>query len=170
MGNIEEHVKTLHEMHHIGVERMLFLARKVDPTVFRGIVCKVVWACQQRQSIDCVSRTHDTGEIHVSNNWVRPLMNLPHYYNDVYMLMVDCGPGKIATWWELSGETGMVIAALLNELFLEKGSVEEILMDNGTAFKSAPVKAVLDRWNCKHITGCKKNLDGTAALRDITGG
>ena len=41
----------------------------------------------------------------------------------------------------------MTIAALLNKLFFEKGPVKKIPMDNGTAFKSTPVKAELDRWN-----------------------
>ena len=82
MCNIEDkHVKTLHEMHHMGVGRTLFLARKVNPTVSWGIVCKVVWVCQWCQSTDPVLSLHDAGEIHVSNNWVRLARNITHYWN-----------------------------------------------------------------------------------------
>ena len=59
--------------------------------------------------------------------------------------MVDCRLGRIAIWQELHGEKGTAIAAFLNKLFLERGPMGEIQMDNCTTFKSAPVKAVLDR-------------------------
>ena len=59
--------------------------------------------------------------------------------------MVDCGLSRIAIWWELNGETGVATAGLLNKLILERNPVKEILMDNGKVFKSALVKAVLDR-------------------------
>ena len=70
MWNIEnEHIKILHAMHHMGVERTLFL-RKVDPTVYRGIRHKVVRACQWCQSIDSIPSAYEVSGIHISNNYM----------------------------------------------------------------------------------------------------
>lgn len=120
------------------------MARKVDPTTYRGVVERVVQACQQCQSIDTVSNIQEAREVHVSNNWERLVIDVMHYQNGSYLLMVDCRPGRIAIWQESKGKTGTAVASILNELFLERGPVEVVLMDNGTAFKSAPVKAILE--------------------------
>ena len=71
---------------------------KPDPTVFRGIVHKAVQVCQQCQSSDPVPSMHEAGEIHVPNNLVKLAIDVIHYHDGVYLLMVDCGPGRIAMW------------------------------------------------------------------------
>ena len=49
-----------------------------------------------------------------------------------------------------------------NLVILERGPVEEILMDDGTAFNSASVKAVLNRWNVRtyYRTGYRPSWNG----------
>ena len=39
-------------MHHMGVDRTLFLARKVIPNINREEVRQIVWTCDRCQSID----------------------------------------------------------------------------------------------------------------------
>ena len=45
-------LEELHGMHHMGVERMLYLVRKVDPHIKREEVQKEVKNCVRCQSID----------------------------------------------------------------------------------------------------------------------
>ena len=39
-------LREMHEMHHLGVDRSLYLARKVDPTVTRQSIQRVVKGCE----------------------------------------------------------------------------------------------------------------------------
>ncbi|KAK3889084.1 hypothetical protein Pcinc_006959 [Petrolisthes cinctipes] len=45
-------VRELHQMYHMGVDRTLFVARKVDPAITREKVRQVVRQCDRCQSID----------------------------------------------------------------------------------------------------------------------
>ena len=38
---------------------------------------------------------------------------------------------------------------VLHEIFLERGSMDEVLMDNGAAFRSQALKNMLDKWNVR---------------------
>lgn len=44
-------------------------------------------------------------------------------------------------------ESAEEISRVLYEIYLERGPVEEVLMDNRTAFRSRALKDVLDEWN-----------------------
>ena len=50
-------------MHHMGVERTLYLVQKVDPHIKREEVQKLVKNWVQCQSIDPTPNIHDPGEI-----------------------------------------------------------------------------------------------------------
>ena len=65
--------------------------------------------------------------------------------------MVDCGPGRIAIWRQLKRESADEIASILNEIFLERGPVEELLMDNTTVFRSELLKRALDNWGVQRF-------------------
>lgn len=54
----------------------------------------------------------------------------------MYLTIVDCGPGRFAIWREIRAETADIIAKELGEIFSERGPVEEVLMDNGAAFRT----------------------------------
>lgn len=140
-------VKALHQMHHMGVDRTLFVARRVDPTVTREKVRQVVRECDRCQVIDPAPRVHEPGSLRVENDWKRLAVDVTHYRHQLYLSMVDCGPGRVAIWRELRAENAEEIARILNEIFLERGPVEEVLMDNSTAFRSRVMKEMLDKWN-----------------------
>ncbi|XP_076049685.1 uncharacterized protein LOC143030423 [Oratosquilla oratoria] len=53
--------KELHETHHLGADRSLFLARKVDSNISREEVRQTVRACARCQSIDPAPRPHLAG-------------------------------------------------------------------------------------------------------------
>ena len=94
-------VEELHNMHHVGVERTLFLARKVDPGVARGSVQRVVRGCERCQSIDPAPVVHTRGEIGVDETWRRLAIDVTHYRQLLYLTLVDCGPGRFAIWREI---------------------------------------------------------------------
>ena len=57
----------------------------------------------------------------------------------------------MAIWRELRAETAGNVAEVLNEIFLERGPVDEVLMDNSTVFRSATLKELLDRWKVRRF-------------------
>ena len=58
----------LHDMHHMGVDITLFLARKVIPNIIRKVVRQIIRTCDRCQSIDPAPSVHEAGEIQVSKN------------------------------------------------------------------------------------------------------
>lgn len=145
----EDTLKDLHDMHHFGVDRTLFLARKVDPRITKEAVRTVVERCSRCQSIDPAPSRHEAGEVQVAENWSRLAIDVTHYRQRPYLSMVDCGPGRVAIWREIKAENAGEIAKVLEEVFLERGPVTEVLMDNGTAFRSAAMENVLDKWGVR---------------------
>ena len=79
-------IKELHGMHHMGVDRTLFLARKVDPIVTREAVRRMVSGCERCQSIDPAPIVHERGEIEFNENWRRLALDVTHYRQGLYSI------------------------------------------------------------------------------------
>ena len=137
----------IHGMHHVGVDRTLFLARKIDPEVTREAVQDIVRRCEKCQTIDPAPIKHDQGELYVKENWKRLAIDITHYEHALYLSVVDCGPGRFAVWREIKNESADCVVGLLNEIYLERGPPEELLMDNAPAFRSEKMDSFLKRWN-----------------------
>ena len=88
---------------------------------------KVVRECERCQVIDPAPQTHDPGDLSVAGTWNRLAIDVTHYRHQLYLSMVDCGPGRVAIWRKLRSENAEEIAIVPNEVFLERGPVEEIL-------------------------------------------
>ena len=144
-------LREMHEMHHLGVDRSLYLARKVDPTVTRQSVQRVVKRYERCQRIDPAPMVREGGKIWVTGNWRRLAVDVTHYPGVAYLSVVDCGPGRIGIWRQLKRESANEIASILNEIFLERGPVEELLMDNTTVFRSELLKRALDNWSVRRF-------------------
>ena len=144
-------LREMHEMHHLGVDRSLYLARKVDPVVTRQSVQRVVKGCERCQRIDPAPAVHEGGEIWVTGNWRRLAVDVTHYQGVAYLSVVDCGSGRIAIWRQLKRELADEIASILNEIFLQRGPVEELMMDNATVFRSELLKRALDNWSVRRF-------------------
>ena len=142
-------VKDLHDKHHMGVDKTLYLAKKVDPRVRREEVERVVKFCDRCQSIDPAPASHVGGEISISENWTRLAIDVTHYRQIPYLTMIDCGPSRYAIWRKIRGETAVEIADVLNEVFIERGPVSEVLMDNSATFHSSHLGEMFRRWNVK---------------------
>ena len=50
--------------------------------------------------------------------------------------MTDCGHGRVAIWRRVRTETAKEIEKVIEEVFLERGAAEEVLLDKGVGFRS----------------------------------
>ncbi|KAK4318086.1 hypothetical protein Pmani_010884 [Petrolisthes manimaculis] len=141
----------LHHKHHMGIDRTLYLARKMDPEVSRESVKRVVQCCDRCQSIDPAPVIHTRGEVSVESNWQRLAIDVTHYRQVPYLSVVDCGPGRFAIWRKLKRENAQEISAELESIFLERGPVNELLLDNSTAFRSQYLGDMLGRWKISRV-------------------
>ena len=142
-------IKKSHGQHHMGVDRTLFAARQVDPSVTREEVMKVVKSCERCQSIDPAPVSHSPGVLSVLEPWTRIAIDVTHYKAVPYLSIVDCGPGRYAIWRELRRETAQSIIEELAEIFRERGPVSEVLMDNATVFRSGMCQEFFQGWNIR---------------------
>lgn len=139
--------RDLHDQHHFGVERSWYLARLVDPNITKEEMRTVVKSCEQCQSIDPSPVKHVSGELGVSKNWERLALDVTHYRGVPYLTMIDCGPGRFAIWRRLKNEQADQIISELAQVFYERGPVEQVLMDNGSSFRSETFSQFLQQWN-----------------------
>ena len=146
-----EETKQIHDQHHMGVERTWFLAKKVDPSVSKETVKKVVRQCVDCQCIDPAPTTHVGGQLSVSENWTRASIDIVHYLNIPYLSLVDCGPGRFAIWRKMRGESAVEICDQLDNICYERGPLKEVLLDNAPSFRSDEIKQLLKKWNIKPI-------------------
>ncbi|CAE1318271.1 unnamed protein product [Acanthosepion pharaonis] len=78
-----DEIKELHGLHHVEVDRTLYLVRKVYPEMSRDTVQKVVRSCDRCQSIDPSPNVHELGEIQVDTNWTRLSIDVTHYRGEM---------------------------------------------------------------------------------------
>ena len=86
---VGEDLKDLHNMHHFGKERMLYLARNVNPKITMEAVQEVVKQCKECQSIDPAPTRHEKGELYITENWKRLAIDVTHYCHELYLTMID---------------------------------------------------------------------------------
>ena len=138
-------IEDLHRRHHMGVDRTLYLAKRLDPSSKESQVRNVVRGCEECQSIDPAPAKHEAGSLEVDKTWTRLAVDVTHYRGVAYLSMVDCGPGRFALWRRLKRETAQCICNQLRQIFLERGPVEEVLMDNGS-FRSSELRQLFSQW------------------------
>ncbi|XP_014789427.1 uncharacterized protein LOC106883070 [Octopus bimaculoides] len=85
----DSELKELHAMHHLGVDRTLYLAKMIDADVTRRNVKKVVAKCDRCQSIDPAPGGHEQGNLSVERNWRRLAVDVTHYRQGMYLSMVN---------------------------------------------------------------------------------
>jgi hypothetical protein len=127
------------------------LAKLVDPGVTRDEVKKIVKSCEECQSIDPPPQVHERGNLSVTENWKRIAIDTTHHHQLPYLSIVDCGPSRFTIWRALTRETAETITTILEQLFLERGPPQEILMDNAQAFHSGLMKEMLQKWGIKAL-------------------
>lgn len=142
-------VEALHAQHHFGVERTLHLAQLVNPEVRREDVERCVRSCVQCKTIDPPPSTHEAGNLNVATTWSRLAVDVTHFGRKRFLTLIDCGPSRFAIWREIESESAASIVRHLEEVFRERGPPDEVLMDNGTAFRSYSVAKMCKTWNVR---------------------
>ncbi|KAK4319771.1 hypothetical protein Pmani_009323 [Petrolisthes manimaculis] len=136
-----------HSRGHPGVKRTLYFAKRVDPAVTKAQVRMVVSSCQVCQSVDPAPVKWRTGNLSVEGIWQRVGMDITHCRGKSYLTLIDCGPSRFTIWRPLRIQTSECIAEQLETVFFERGSPDEILTDNDTAFRSKLFTQFASRWN-----------------------
>ena len=157
-------IQEIHNKHHMGVEKTLYLARKIDPSVTKAEVQEVVKCCERCQSIDPAPVMHKKGEIWIARNWSRLAIDVTHYREIPYLTMIDYGPSRFAIWKKIRGETSREISNVLNEVFLERGPVNEVFMDNSATFHSSLLKEMFDCWKIGTYFGATYIASGNGII------
>lgn len=65
--------------------------------------------------------------------------------------MIDCSSERLAIWRELHAESAYSVAEELEKVMLERGQVEEVIMDNGTVFHSEVLQTMLKKMEDKKL-------------------
>ena len=94
--NAEQITQIHHTTGHCGVKRTLYFVRRVNPSVPRKEVQRIVRTCQVCQSIDPAPVKWTSGDLSVENTWCRTGMDITHYEGRHYLSLIDCGPSRFA--------------------------------------------------------------------------
>ena len=138
-----------HEQHHLGVERSLYLTRMVDPSVKRKDIESAVRGCRECNTFDPAPAKHEPGMLSVTQNWKRLALDVTHFGQKQYFTVVDSGPSRFAVWRQVKSENASEICDNLEEMFRERGPPDQLLLDNGPAFRSSRFKELCDKWKVK---------------------
>lgn len=157
-------VRRVHDQHHLGIDRTLFLARLENPDISRQEVADVVGACHQCKSIDPAPVTWEKGVLSTDKTWWRLAIDVTHYNGVLYLTIVDCGPSRFAVWRLIRNENADSISAEIEQLFREHGPPAELLMDNGAAFRSQRFRTLLTKWQVRIVYRCAYRPSGNGVV------
>ena len=144
--SVEDVVQVHRSVGHPGVRRTWYFAKRKDPQVTRRSVQQVVKECDECQSIDPASVKWRRGSLEVKKMWQRLAMDITHVGAKHFLTVIDCGPSRFAVWRELRTQTSEAVVEKLEQVFFDRGAPEEILTDNGTAFKSGWFMEFAAKW------------------------
>ena len=103
----------------------------------------VVEQCRECQSIDPAPSRH------VAENWKWLATDIMHYRHEPYLSMIDCGPGRVVIRRRIRTETVKEIERVGEEVFLERGPVEDVLIDNGVGFCLEVFRELCEKWGVR---------------------
>ncbi len=159
-------VKHIHDLHHMGVERTLFLLKEMEPDrqFSRKDVEAIISKCPQCLSIDPSPVRWPSGDLSVDETWQRVACDVTHYDGSLFLTFIDCGPSRFTIWKRINSEGLQVIWQTMEELFLERKWPQEVLLDNSATFKSPQVAVGFSRWGTKVIYRCANRPQGNGIV------
>ena len=161
-------VERIHRQHHFGVDRMLeIVRRKLGPRASRRLVKSVVSECQQCTSIDpAVTFRWQTGKQATSSMWECLALDVTHVNGRPYLSCIDCA-SHFTIWRALREESAKEVKAHLERIFAEMGPPARILSDNGTLFRAAELRRLLDAWEVEADFSCVYQAQGNGLVEHI---
>jgi len=151
VGVSREDVLRIHNLSHFGVERTLYFVKRAFPDVkvCRKLVEDVVKKCSICLSVDPSSIHWPSGELCVESCWDRVACDVTHHGGVPYLSFIDCGPSRVTIWKKLNNECAQEISFHVESLCIERGPPKELLMDNGTVFRSNLFQSTLHKWSIR---------------------
>ena len=164
--NNAKFIKEVHEKCHGGLNRTLYAVNKIYPELncTKNEVKEVIGNCCKCLSIDPSSIKYDHGELSCNRIWEKAALDVTHYENKRYLVLIDCGPSRYAFWRLIKDETAGSIIKELQSIFYEIGPPSEILLDNYPSFKSEAIKKLLEEWNVRATFRCANRAQGNGIV------
>ena len=161
---VTDRIRRCHEAHHLGIDRTLYFVKKLIPDVSREAVQSVVSNCIKCRTIDPAPVRWERGELAVTANWNRLAMDVTHYGSKRYLTCVDCGPSRFAIWREIPNEDAETVTRVCQQIFREHGPPFQLLMDNGTSFKSRQLEMLCLGWGVERMFRCAYRPSGNGIV------
>ena len=162
-------LKKFRDLHHLGVDKTEYLARRCYPGVEirREDVKRIVEGCTQCLSIDPAPVRWNVGHLGVARNWDRLACDVTHYRGDIYLTVIDCGPSRFSIWKKVTDERSGEVVEKLDEIFRERGSPRQLLLDNGASFRSEAVQRVCRTWGVEMVFRCAHRPSGNGIVERV---
>ena len=140
-------LQKLHDRCHLGAKRMRYLCDKLEINVSNADIKDLISKCQSCQSIDPAPIKWETGKLAVNENWTRLAADVTKFDQQKFLSIIDCGPSRFAVWKLIKAEDVKSIVTEFSNLFCERGSPKELIIDNYTTFHSAEFSKLMEKWN-----------------------
>ena len=164
-SDLKHSISTVHNEHHFGVNRTAYLAKKLlGQEVTKGSVEDVVRSCHLCRSVDPHPVQWSHGTLEVPEVWSRLAVDITYVQRRPYLSIIDCGPSRFVIWCRLVNETADAVVRLLNKMFFERGSPNQLLNDNGPCFCSSRMREFLARWKVVQLFSCAYRHSGNGIV------
>ena len=139
-------IREEHRRHHLGVDKTWCVLKKLGHKVTREDIDDVVKDCRECQSIDPSPKKWKEKSLEVAGSWVRVACDTTYSGKRLYLTMVDCGPSRFAIWKNIIHGDAVTVTSCFENVFLERGAPEELLLDNSATFHSDMLKNLCEKW------------------------
>lgn len=162
----DSEIKNVHEECHLGVQRTKYLAERnyPDAVISRESVENVVRNCKNCNQIDPQPSKWSHGSLDHPENWTRIAIDTTHYNENIFLTCVDCGPSRFAIWRKIVKENSADVVKELQQICLERGPPQEILLDNATIFRSDEFKRFAELWKIELVYRCAHRPAGNGIV------
>ena len=126
---------------------MRYLCDKLEINVSNADIKDLISKCQSCQSIDPAPIKWETGKLAVNENCTRHAADVTKFDQQKFLSIIDCGPSRFAVWKLIKAEDVKSIGTEFSNLFCERGSPKELIIDNYTTFHSAEFSKLMEKWN-----------------------
>ena len=104
------------------------------------------------------------GKLSLKNNWSRFVMNVTHHNGENFLTIINCGPSRFAIWWPLHRQDAHTDIWQLENVFLERSLLMEILTNNNTAFISKDFREFVRNWDVHLRFRCAYSPSGNGIV------
>ena len=153
-----------HQSGHPGAKRTLYFARLIDPQVSKGTANSVMKACETCRLIDPAPVHWKKRKLVMKDYWNRLAMDIIHHNGENFLTIIDCGPSKFVIWRPLHRQNAPTVIQQLENVFLERGPLMEILTDNNTAFISKDFGEFVRNWDLHLRFRCAYSPSGNGIV------